>query len=195
MKRFAALVVALGLISLAAAQSLPLGWSEQFPASYRHDASNLVFGDKLARFELAMPPEVSGADGASAVSYTGSTVDKLTIYVLRPDRLPAPADEGEFFDGLAGIVQMIPQIEPVSVGTFALAENGRENQGRVATFRFTSQDRAMGTMLIVVAARRHILRFRATYPFIDEPKALVHVAEAIAELLGQDIELITKPAQ
>ena len=195
MKRLAVLVVALGLVSHAWAQPLPTSWSSRFPASFRHDASGLVFGDKLARFKLAMPPEVSGAEGASAVSYTGSTVNKLTIYVLRPDRLPPPADEGEFFDGLAGILQMIPQIEPASVGTFAVAEDGRENQGRIATFRFNLQDRVMGTMLVVVAARRHILKFRATYPFADEQKALVHVGEAIAELLGQDIELVTKPAQ
>lgn len=195
MKRLAALVVAIGIASHAWAQSLPPGWSELFPASYRHDGSSLVFGSKLARFERAMPPEVSGANGASAVSYTGTTVNKLTIYVLPPDRLPAPADEGEFFDAIAGVLQMIPQIEPASVGTFTLAEHGGKNLGRIASFRFKLQDRVMGTMLIVVAARRHILKFRATYPFADEQKALVHVAESMAELLGQDIELVTKPAQ
>ena len=193
-KRVAAFLVALGLASLAWAQSLPHGWSEIFPAGYRHDASNLVFRSRLARFKLAMPPEVSDAEGASAVSYMGSTVPKLTVYVLPPARLPAPADEGEFFNAIAGMLQMLPQIEPASVGTFALTEDGGVNQGRIATFRFKSQDQVMGTLLIVVAARRHILKFRATYPFADEQKALVHVGESMSELLGQELELVTKPA-
>lgn len=193
--RLSACFVALGLAAHAWAQSLPRGWSEQFPSSYRHDASNLIFRSKLARFDLAMPPEVSDADGASAVSYMGSTVNKLTIYVLPPGRLPQPADEGEFFSALAGILQMLPQSEPGSVGTFALAEEGRENEGRIATFRFDSQGRVLGTLLIVVAARGHILKFRATYPYADEQKALVHVGESMSELLGQDIELVTKSAR
>ena len=195
LKRFAAILLALGFASVAGAQSLPRGWSEHFPAGYRHDASNLVFGSKLARFELAMPPEVSDADGASAVSYMGSTVNKLTIYVLPANRLPAPADEGEFFSAIAGILQMLRQIEPASVGTFTLPEEGRENEGRVATFRFESQGQILGTLVIVVGARAHILKLRATYPSADEQKALVHVGESMSELLGQDIELVTKPAQ
>lgn len=194
MKRFAAIGIALGVATLAWAQALPPGWSSPAPASYRHDASNLVFGTRLARFELAMPPEVSGANGASAVSYMGAAVNKLTIYILPSDRLPAPADEGEFIGAIAGIVQLLPQVEAESVGTFLLAEGGQENLGRIATFRFKAQDRVMGTLLIVVAARRHILKFRATYPSADEQKALVHVGESISELLGEHLELVTRPA-
>ncbi len=194
MTRFAAVACALAFASLAWAQTLPPGWSSPDPVSYRHDASALVFGSRLARFELVMPPEVSGKDGASAINYMGATVSKLTIYILPPDRLPAPADEGEFIGALAGILQVLPQIEAQSVGTFSLAEGGHQNPGRIATFRFKAQDRVMGTLLIVVAARRHVLKFRATYPSADEQKALVHVGESMSELLGQDIELVTKPA-
>lgn len=154
-----------------------------------------MFGSRLARFELVIPPEVSGIDGASALNYMGATVNKLTIYVLPPERLPAPADESEFFAALAGILQMLPQVEAESVGSFLLAEAGRESPGRIATFRFRTQGRLMGTLLIVVSARRHILKFRATYPFPDEQKALVHVGESMSELLGQQIELVTKPAR
>jgi hypothetical protein len=193
MRRLTAAACALAIATLAAAQALPPGWSSPEPATYRHDGSALVFGNRIARFELVMPPEVSGKDGASAINYMGTAVSKLTIYVLPPDRRPAPADEGEFIDALAGILQVLPQVEAQSVGTFQLAENGRKNQGRIATFRFKAQERVMGTLLIVVAARRHILKFRATYPSADEQKALVHVGESISELLGQEIELVTKP--
>lgn len=194
MRRFAAVACALAVASLAWAQALPPGWSAPDSANYRHDASALVFGSRLARFKLVMPPEVSGKDGASAINYMGATVNKLTIYVLPPDRLPAPADEAEFISALAGILQVLPQVEAQSVGTFSLAEGGHENPGRIATFRFKAQDRAMGTLLIVVAVRRHILKLRATYPSADEQKALVHIGESISELLGQEIELVTKPA-
>lgn len=194
MKRIAVFACGFALASLAWAQPLPKGWSSPAPASYRHDGSGLVFGSRLARFELAMPPEVLGAGGASAISYLGATASKLTIYVLPPGRPTPPADEREFFDAIAGILQMLPEVEAGSVGTFLLVDDGRENQGRIATFRFKSKERAMGTMLIVVAARRHVLKFRATYPVDDEQKALVHVGESLSELLGQDIELITKPA-
>jgi hypothetical protein len=195
LRRVAAVVCTLGVAALAWAQALPAGWSSPDAASYRHDASALVFGNRLARFELVMPPEVAGKDGASAINYMGAAQSKLTIYVLPPDRQPAPADEGEFIGALAGILQVLPQVEAQSVGTFQLAEDGRENPGRIATFRFKAQDRDMGTMLIVVAARRHILKFRATYPSADEQKALVHVGESISELLGQEIELVTKAAK
>lgn len=194
MKRFAAIFLTLGIVSLARAQALPPGWSSPDKASYRHDASSLVFGSRLARFDLAMPPEVLDAGGASAINYLAPTGSKLTIYVLPPGRFPPPSDEGEFIEAIARIFQFLPDVEARNVGTFLLAEDGRENQGRIATFRFKAQDREMGTMLIVVAARRHILKFRATYAYGDEPKALVHVGESMSELLGQDIELITKPA-
>lgn len=195
MKQLAGFALALGAVVNAWAQSLPPGWSSPFPASYRHDASGLTFGSRLARFDLAMPPEVLDKDGASAISYLGAAASKLTIYVLPPGRLAPPADESEFFDAIAGILQMLPAVEAESVGTFVLAEDGRETQGRIATFRFKAQERVMGTMLIVVAARRHILKFRATYAFAEEQKTLVHVGEALSELLGQDIELITRPAR
>ena len=195
MKRIAAFAVALGSVCCAWAQALPPGWSSPSPASYRHDGSGLLFGSRLARFELAMPPEVLDEKGASAISYIGAAASKLTIYVLPIGRQPPPADESEFFSAIAGILQMLPGVEAESVGTFLLAEDDRNNEGRVATFRFKSQDRVMGTTLIVVAARRHILKFRATYPFAEEQKALVHIGESMSGLLGQDIELITRPAR
>jgi len=194
MNRFAAILVALALATAVSAQALPPGWSSPYPSAYRHDASNLFFRNMLARFELVMPPEVSGANGASAISYMSPGVGKLTIYVLPPVRLPPPADDGEFLDAVTSIAEMLPNAEHESVGSFRLVEDDRENIGRIATFRFKAQDREMSTLLVVVAARRHILKFRATYPSADEQKALVHVGESLSELLGQDIELITQPA-
>lgn len=193
MKRIFASLCLLAVASMARAQGLPPGWSSPFPAGYRHDASGLVFGSRLARFDLAMPPEKLRESGVSAINYLGATGSKLTIYLLPPGRAPAPADENEFLGALAGLLQVLPDARAASVGTFVLAEEGRENHGRIATFRFQSQHRDMGTMLIVVAARRHLLKFRATYAYADEQKALVHVGESISELLGQDIELVTKP--
>jgi len=187
------IVCAFGIVALASAQALPPGWSSPSPSAYRHDASDLLFSNMLARFELVMPPEVFGADGASAISYVSRGVGKLTIYVLPPVRVPPPADEGEFMDAVTGIAQMLPNAEEESIGSFRLVEDDRESIGRIATFRFKSQDRQMSTLLIVVAARRHILKFRATYPSADGPKALVHVGESITALLGQDVELITQP--
>jgi hypothetical protein len=191
----AVLIVSAGIAGPGSAQTLPSGWSSPSPASYRHDASGLTFGSRLARFDLAMPPEVLDRGAASAISYLGASGSKLTVYVSPGGPPAAPADESEFFDAIAGILQMLPAVEAESVGTFALAEDGRENQGRIATFRFKAQDRVMGTTLIVVAARRHILKLRATYAFADEQKTLVHVGEALSRLLGQDIELITRPAR
>lgn len=195
MRPFVAFALALGLVSFASAQKLPPGWSSSSPESYRHDASTLVFGTKLARFQLAMPPEVFGASGVSAINYMGASASKLTIYVIPPDQLPTPADESEFMSAIAGIYQVLPKVQDGSVGTFLLTEDGRENRGRIATFKFQAQNRAMGTLLVVVAARQHILKFRATYPAAEEQKILVHVGEALSAMLGQDVELVTGPAK
>jgi hypothetical protein len=125
----------------------------------------------------------------------GASASKLTIYLLPRNRVPTPTDEGEFMAGIAGIYQVLPKVQDGSVGTFLLTEDGHENRGRIATFKFQAQNRAMGTLLVVVAARQHILKFRATYPAGDEQKILVHVGEALSEMLGQDVELVTGPAK